>query len=204
MINSHNTLLMAGIGAAALFFLVATAEIFLRPGFSIARHAISMLSLGERGWLMVATFIISGLLTVLFAMGVWQASGPWIGALLFGLYGIGLVLAGVFPAPAGMGFPPGTPDDLMPVMDRGAIMHSVAFMVAFSSLIVASFVMAMHFWFADAMMPALLLAIAGIAMPLLIGLGMAGIILTGVAFYIAAMIAWLVVVFVGLTLGGLA
>lgn len=200
MTIDQTNLLTAGIVAAALFFVVTTMEIFLRPGFSIARHAISMLSLGERGWLMIVTFIISGLLTVLFAIGVWQAS--WIGALLFGLYGVGLMLAGIFPAPAGMGFPPGTPDDMMPVMDRGAIMHSFAFMVAFSSLILASFVMAVHFWLAGAAMPALFLAVAGVAMPLLIGLGMASVIVTGVAFYAAAMIAWLVVAVVGLRFGG--
>jgi hypothetical protein len=205
MITSQpGMLLWAGLVAALLFFVVTTAEIFLRPGFSILRHAISVLSLGERGWLMVATFIFSGLLVVAFAWGVLQADGPWFGALLFALFGVGLVLAGVFPAPAGQGFPPGTPDDLMPVMDRGAVLHSVAFMVAFSSLIIASVFVGVHFWLAGSVALGVVLIVAGVLMPVLIGLGMASIVATGVAFYVATMIGWLVVVLVAMRLGSTA
>lgn len=204
MTNSTNVnlLLLAGIAAAALFFVVTAVEIFLRPGFSITKHAISVLSLGERGWLMVGTFIVSGLLTVLFASGVWQTSAPLFGTLLLLVFGVGLAMAGIFPAPAGMGFPPGTPADMQPVMDRGAVLHSVAFMVAFSALIIASFVMGIHFWLTGNLIPAVVLLVAGVAMPLLIGLGMASIVATGVAFYIASLLAWLVVVVIAVRQGG--
>ena len=189
-------LLLSGIGAATLFFLVATVEIFARPGFDISRHAVSMLSLGERGWLMIATFVVSGILTMAFATGLWQATGTWVGPVLFGLYGLGFVIAGVFPAPAGMGFPPGTPDDLMPTWDTGAVLHSVGFMLGFIALTIGSFFMAAHFGFAGAITIAVLCGIAGIAMPVLIALGMGNIVPPGIAFYFSGMLAWAVVALV--------
>jgi len=183
-------LLEAGVAAGILFFAVTLAEIFARPGFDIARHAISMLSLGPRGWVMKATFIVSGLLVLACALGLRRASGRVAGPALVALYGTGLVLAGLFDAPPGLGFPPGTALDQQPVMTTGAIVHSVAFMLAFGSLIIACFVFAFAFHRGGASGAAALSALAGAAIPVLIALGMTGTITTGIAFYIAAMLAW--------------
>lgn len=181
-------LLRAGIVAGVVFLGVSTVEIFARPGFDIMRHAISVLSLGERGWLMVATFILSGLLVLACAMGLRRAlpGSRWV-PILIGLYGLGLILAGIFPAPSGMGFPPGTPDDQMPVMTPIAIIHSIAFMLAFGSLIAACFVLAPRLadgWSAFSLT-------AGIVMPVLIIIGMAGVIPPGIAFFLAAALGWI-------------
>jgi hypothetical membrane protein len=43
---------------------------FIRPGFDIKRHAISVLSLGDLGWIQIATFLITGLLTIASAVGM--------------------------------------------------------------------------------------------------------------------------------------
>lgn len=191
---------LSAIAAGLLFSAVSTIEMFARPGFDIARHAISMLSLGERGWVMVATFILSGLLVLLCALRMRQSDGGLFGPILIGLYGVGLVVAGVFPAPAGLGFPPGTPEDQLPVMTTSAIMHSVGFMLAFSSLIFACFVFARRLsgrgWISG------FCAATGIALPALIGLGMAGAVAAGIAFYVAAMLAWLWLAVVALGLAG--
>lgn len=194
MNSSANLMLWAGIAAAIIFVAVTVVEIVARPGFSIQRHAISMLSLGERGWVMMATFILSGLLVLAFALGFWQTSGALITAILFGIYGLGLVLAGIFPAPAGLGFPPGTPDDMQPVMDRGATIHSIAFMLAFGALILSCFALGIHFWQQGAMGLGIIVILTGLAIPVFIGTGMASIIPTGVAFYIAAVLAWLPII----------
>src|SRR5207244_10600775 len=53
-----------------LFVGVALAQAFTRPGFDFERHALSLLSLGDVGWIQVANFLVSGLLTVLFAVGL--------------------------------------------------------------------------------------------------------------------------------------
>lgn len=179
-------LLTSGGLAALLFCGVSTYEAFTRPGFDLQRHAISMLSLGDRGWVMATTFILSGLLVILCAIGLRRVSGGRWGPILVGLYGIGLVLAGIFPAPAGMGFPPGTPDDQLPVMTPSAIVHSIAFMLAFGSLTVACFVIARRL---PGIWPKLSQS-AGTVMPLLVVLGMANVIAPGIAFYIAAIVGW--------------
>ena len=99
---------LAGVAAAILFFVVSTILMFSRAGFDIERHAISMLSLGEGGWKMKAVFIVSGLLTLACARGLHaDLADGWpglIAAILVGLFGVGLVLAGIFDAPAGLGF----------------------------------------------------------------------------------------------------
>jgi uncharacterized protein DUF998 len=183
-------LLTAGQLAGVLFCGVATYGIMTRPGFNLQRHAVSNLSLGEGGWTMVAAFIASGILTLACAVGLSRILKDGRGRralpILVGLYGLGLVVAGIFPAPACCGFPAGTPDDQLPVMTSGAIVHSMAFMVAFSSLIAACFVAALRFS-GGSSLPSLL---AGIFMPLLVVLGMTNALAPGVAFFIAAIIGW--------------
>lgn len=188
--HADRMLLTAGGLAALLFCGVSTYEAMTRPGFDLGRHAISMLSLGERGWVMATTFVLSGLLVMLCAIGLRRTmaggrAGTW-GPILVGLYGVGLVLAGIFPAPSGLGFPPGTPDDQLPVMTTSAIVHSMGFMLAFSSLTAACFIFARRL---SAGSSKFSLA-AGIAMPLLVVLGMANVIAPGIAFYIAAIVGW--------------
>lgn len=183
-------LLTAGGVAGILFCGVATYGTLTRPGFDLQRHAVSNLSLGEGGWTMVAAFICSGLLTLLCAFGMSRVLDRGRGRralpILVGLYGLGLVLAGIFPPPACCGFPAGTPDDQLPVMTPAAIVHSIAFMIAFSSLIIACFVAARRLsgrW-------SNLSLFAGIAMPLLVGLGMSQVVAPGIAFFVAAIVGW--------------
>lgn len=188
-------LLFAGIVAGLLFFIVPTIEVFRRPGFDIQRHAISVLSLGEGGWIMKAVFIVCGILTLMCALGIYMdlARGwaRFAAPLLIGAYGFGLILAGIFDAPAGLGFPPGTPQDQAPVMTSGAILHSVAFMVAFSSLIASCFVFAFYFLHVQQTVWAMISLVVGIALPVLIGLGISMTMAPGIAFYWAAMLGWL-------------
>ena len=98
-------LLTCGGVAGPLFVGVAILEILTRPGFDLGRHPISLLSLGDFGWIQIANFIGSGLLTIGFALGVRRVlhggpGGTW-GPLLIGVYGTGLIVAGVFvPDPA--------------------------------------------------------------------------------------------------------
>ncbi|HET6389369.1 DUF998 domain-containing protein [Hyphomicrobium sp.] len=197
-------LLLAGVVAALLFFVIPTIAIFLRPGFDIERHAISMLSLGEGGWVMKAVFMVSGLLTFLCALGLYRVlAHTWPGftaAILVGLFAAGLVLAGLFDAPAGLGFPPGTPQDQEPVMTPGAVVHSIAFMIAFGGLIAACFAFAMHFFLAQQWLLGSISAAAGIALPALIALGVSLTVAPGIAFYWASMLGWAWLAAVVLTL----
>lgn len=188
-------LLLTGIAAGLLFFIIPTIEVFRRPGFNIERHAISMLSLGEGGWIMKAVFLTCGVLTLMCALGIYmelaRGRGGLVAPLLIGAYGAGLLLAGFFDAPAGLGFPPGTPDDQAPIMTTSATLHSVGFMVAFSALIVSCFVFALHFLHEQQTIWAAVSLVTGLALPALIGLGVSMIVTPGIAFYWAAMLGWL-------------
>ena len=82
-----------------------------RDGFDPVRHPLSVLSLGELGWIQIANFVVTGLLYVACAVGMWRVlhpgrSGTW-GPLLVGGFGIGLILAGIFTTDPGAGFPRG-------------------------------------------------------------------------------------------------
>jgi hypothetical protein len=194
-LTTDRTLLLAGIAAGLLFFIIPTIEVFRRPGFNIERHAISMLSLGEGGWIMKAVFLTCGVLTLMCALGIYmelaRGRGGLVAPLLIGAYGAGLLLAGFFDAPAGLGFPPGTPDDQAPIMTTSATLHSVGFMVAFSALIVSCFVFALHFLHEQQTIWAAVSLVTGLALPALIGLGVSMIVTPGTAFYWAAMLGWL-------------
>ena len=193
-VASTRLLLFSGIAAGVIFCTVATVEMLRRPGFDLSRHAISMLSLGEGGWIMKTAFIASGILTLICAAGIYARLGPaWSGvtaALLTGCYGLGLIIAGVFDAPASFGFPPGVPADQQPVMTPGAIVHSAAFMLAFSGLILACLVFAYQFLAAGQTLMFVASLAAGIAMPVLVGLGMSMTMAPGIAFYCAALTGW--------------
>jgi hypothetical protein len=183
-------LLSSGGLAGILFCGVAGYGIVTRPGFDSQRHAVSNLSLGEGGWMMMAAFIGSGLLTLLCAVGISrvliEGRGRRALPILIGLYGIGLVIAGIFPTSACCGFPAGTPEDQPLVMTTSAIIHGIGFMVAFTSLTIACFIAASRLSGS-----ASLLSIAsGISMPLLVGVGMANVVAPGVAFLVAAIIGW--------------
>jgi Protein of unknown function (DUF998) len=193
-------LLWSGAGAGALFMVVALAQSFVRPGFDLRRHAISMLSLGDRGWVQVADFVICGLLFLALAAGVRRAlhpgrAGTW-GPLLVGAFGAGLVIAGAFSTDPALGFPPGAPAGMPSAMSWHAQLHSLGFLLAFGSLTAACFVLARGF--AARGMPrwAAASAATGVATPLLIVLGMTGLIATGVAFALAGVVTtwWLAAV----------
>ena len=198
--NRTKSLLTAGVIAGILFILVPLIEMFIRPGFDIKRHAISMLSLGNLGWIQIITFVVTGLLTISCAVGMRRVlhpgpSGTW-GPLLIGAYGFGMIVAGIFSTDPSFGFPPGTPDGMPASMSWHAILHSIAFFLAFTSLPIACFVFVRHFaskkqngWVAYSIA-------TGIGTPVLITLGMGSIIATGVAFFIAGVVvcAWVVAV----------
>jgi hypothetical protein len=80
-----------------------------RDGLDLRRHPLSMLALGEHGWIQVINFIIAGVLSLIFAVGVARRlpDGPgstWASRLL-ALYGAGLVIGGIFKADPASGFP---------------------------------------------------------------------------------------------------
>ncbi len=141
-------LLTCGIIAGPFYVLLGVIQILTRPGFDVTKHALSLMSNGDLGWIQVANFIITGLLVVAFAVGLRRAlagsKGGVFGPLLIGVYGVGLIGAGVFPADPALGFPPGTP--MVSGISTTGFMHFVFGGIGFYAVIAACFVFAWRFW----------------------------------------------------------
>jgi Protein of unknown function (DUF998) len=142
-------LLTCGMIAGPLFVVAALLQASTRDGFDVKRHPISMLSLGDLGWIQVANFVISGLLFVICAVGLRRVlhpgrAGTW-GPLLIAAFGLSLIAGGVFPADPALGFPPGAPEGPPPNMSPAGIVHGLSFAVGMSSLIASFFVFARRF-----------------------------------------------------------
>lgn len=141
-------LLSGGIVAGPLYLIVGLVEAFTRPGFDITRHDLSLLSNGTWGWIHITTLIVSGLLVIAGAVGIRRAlragRGSTWGPLLLGIYGLGLIGAGIFVADPAFGFPPGTPADAHTISVNG-LLHFVCGGIGFLGLITACFVFARRF-----------------------------------------------------------
>ena len=104
-------LLLCGAIAGPLFILTVLIEDYTRPAFDPRLQALSLLSLGEWGWVQIVNFVLAGVLNLLYAGGLWRRlhpgrAGTW-GPLLIGAYGLGLIAVGVFRTDPAQGFPPG-------------------------------------------------------------------------------------------------
>jgi hypothetical protein len=141
-------LLAGGVLAGPLYIVVGAVEMLTRPGFDPTRDDLSLMSNGPLGWIQIALFISTGLLTIASAVGMRRAlrgqpAGTW-GPLLVGLYGLGLIGAGIFIADPMRGFPPGTPADADTISWHG-LMHLVSGGIGFLGLIAACMVFARRF-----------------------------------------------------------
>jgi hypothetical protein len=143
------SLLGYGVIAGPVYVLAVAGQIATRDGFDPSRHAASQLANGNMGWIQIATFLITGGMTIAAAVGVRRALGAgrlsaWASGLL-GVYGGGLVAAGMFRADPSDGFPPGTPPGMGEVSWHGLAHFTVAGL-GFASLVAACFVFGT--WFA--------------------------------------------------------
>ena len=141
-------LLACGVVAGPLFAVVGLTQAFTRPGFDLTRHALSLLSNGDLGWIQICNFLLTGLLFVACAVGMRQVmrgsrGGTW-GPRLIAVLGVGLICAAFFRADPGLGFPPGTPADANTLSWHGMV-HLMVGTVSFLSLIAACFVFARRF-----------------------------------------------------------
>jgi uncharacterized membrane protein YhaH (DUF805 family) len=142
-------MLVCGILPGPVFLGVAIIQGLTRQGFDLTRHPISLLSLGDLGWLQITNFIVSGLLVVTYAVGMRRVldggpAGTW-GPLLIGVYGVGMIAAGIFRPDAAYGFPPGSPAGVPSTMTWHSTLHGLSFLVVVLSLVGACAVFARRF-----------------------------------------------------------
>jgi hypothetical protein len=73
---STPALLACGVVAGPLFAVVAAIQVLTRDRFDLARHPLSLLSLGELGWIQITSFVLAGALVVAAAVGMRRACIP--------------------------------------------------------------------------------------------------------------------------------
>ncbi|MDQ0577664.1 DUF998 domain-containing protein [Agromyces albus] len=139
-------LVAAGTTAGPLFVVVASVQAVTREGFDLTRHPLSLLSLGDRGWVQIANFIVAGVLMLAFAIGTRRSLGAGPGRrwapVLFGVYAAGLILGGAFAADPALGFPAGAPAGYPTELTFHGIVHAIAPPLSFLAFVAATFVVA--------------------------------------------------------------
>lgn len=127
------SLLGYGVIAGPIYVVTSLAQALTREGFDLSRHAWSQLALGGPGWVQTTNLIVSGLMFVAFAVGLRRALVNGVGAtwspLLIGVFGLGMVVSGIFPVDPVLGFPVGMPEASAP--SASGLVHLAAGAIGF-------------------------------------------------------------------------
>lgn len=115
-----------------------------RRGFSIPHDDTSLLANGPLGWIQVATFLVAGAMTIAAAAGVHRAVPSRWAPRLLGLFGAGLMAAGVFRADPADGFGPGAPAGKAIHVSWHGDGHVIAAGIGFIAVTAACFVVARY------------------------------------------------------------
>ncbi|HLI07388.1 MAG TPA: DUF998 domain-containing protein [Ktedonobacteraceae bacterium] len=146
--DSLVTKLLIACGAIGpiLFTLVFLVEGATRPGYSQWRDFVSELGASNQGWIQDINFIFCGLCMICFAIGlrlVLRAGrGSVAGPLFLGLFGLSLIIAGIFPSDPSLGY---YPDGFTTVHTLHGIIHAANAIPAFGTLTIAILVLALRF-----------------------------------------------------------
>jgi len=132
------SLLGWGVVAGPFYVVVGLVLALTRPGFDLSRHALSLLTLGDLGWLQRGNLALTGLMVVAAALGIVRAirngRGLAIGVLT-GVDGLALILSAIFVPDPVTGFPPGSQGG---VMSASGILHLMFGALGFLAIAAAS------------------------------------------------------------------
>jgi hypothetical protein len=138
-------LLAGGVVGPVLFIVVFLMEDATRPGYRPSQDMVSALSLSNQGWEQIANFLICGVCLLIFAFGLQQTSRTGIGRVwgpvLMGIFGLSLIIAGIFSTDPAAGYPPGA----SAVQTLHGTIHGLNAPIAFGSLTAAIFVLGRRF-----------------------------------------------------------
>jgi hypothetical membrane protein len=141
--------LAAGALGGPLFVALVALQMAIVPWFDITRLPLSVLSIGETGYLQKTAFLLAGVLTIVGAVGLRRAirgtPAGRFGPLLIGAFGVGLVLDAFFDIDATEGAPPGVPSSPPGEYSWHMWAHNLSAMMAFTCLSVACFVFVRRF-----------------------------------------------------------
>jgi hypothetical protein len=147
--SATRRLLACGILVGTLFVGVSFVQAVTRQGFDLSRQPLSLLLLGDLGWIQLMNFEVVGFLSIAYAVGIRRLlhpgrAGTW-GPLLVAGFGVGLIVAGIFGPDPSMGYPPGAPEGTPATMSTHSAIHGVGFFISLASFIGACLVFARRF-----------------------------------------------------------
>lgn len=98
---------------AGVFYMTAALILGLtRDGFDFSAHPLSILMLGEGGWMQSVNLIVTGAMVIAAAAGFARSMDGSASArrtgVLIGIFGVALIGSAIFPPDPMVGFPPGT------------------------------------------------------------------------------------------------
>ena len=166
--RASDRLLLAGALTGPVFFASVATQMLTRDGFDITRHPISQLATGSLGWIQITTFVLTGLGVLALAAGIkhtlTEGTGRRVLPILVGVFGAGLIAAGLFTMDPENGFPVGTPDQPLARMSWHGVVHAAAAAAAFTALAIAAIVLAVRFVRRRAVLPAVLNSAAALVL----------------------------------------
>ena len=134
------SLLGYGVLSGVFYLVIGTGLGLTRTGFDFSRHALSLLTLGDYGWLQRANLIITGAMVIAAASGFRRAlaGSPRARSTsnLLTVHAVCLIGSGIFTPDPMRGFPPGSTDGQATL---SGILHLAFGAVGFVSLAVAAF-----------------------------------------------------------------
>ena len=130
--------------ALAVFVVVFLVDGWTRPGYHPVRQPVSALALGHRGWIQATNFIVCGAVVTAGAIGVAHTFGSVLLGVAIGVFGVSLLVSGLFPMDAMRAYPPGTPDETPTEYSRRHTIHDQAGAVVFTSLPGAAIIAVAH------------------------------------------------------------
>jgi hypothetical membrane protein len=134
--------LLIGAAVSPIFFITVFIQAAVRPGYTLQHVPLSLLSLGNGGWVQITNFVVCGILALFSTIGIRAAlahhRGGIAAPLFAGIYGLGLVLAGSFHPDPAAGFPLGMTEPSVPTWHNEV--HNTAFLLVNLSLVVCCFV----------------------------------------------------------------
>ena len=131
-----------GVLAGPIYIGVGLSLAVTRDGFYLTEHSLSLLMLGEHGWVQRTNLLLSGVLVLIAAAGIRRAlayddRSTRAGALVT-VFGFGLLGGGIFAPDPMAGFPAGAPE----TVSAPGVLHMVLGLVQFVCLSSAAFSLA--------------------------------------------------------------
>jgi hypothetical protein len=124
-----------GVVAGPFYLVVGLVLALTREGFDFAQHPLSVLMLGEGGWMQTTNLAVSGVMVLVAGVGMVRASARSAG-IAVGIYGAAMVASAIFPPDPMPGFPPG--QDGATTMSVSGILHFAFGGIGFIAFAVAA------------------------------------------------------------------